>query len=307
MTQRPSQDREPVSGPTRPDRRKNGRARPGARRRDDDAGELKFHGRHACRAIFTHRPGDIIRVYVTQERLKEFGDLLKWCAEQRRAYHIVEPDEIEKVTETVHHQGVAVLARKFRTLNDSQLIEMLRGGQANGPLLYLDGVQNPHNLGSILRTSAHFGVAAILGRTDELPAVTASAARVAEGGAESVRTARLRNPRETLARLKELGYRILATTSHSGGNVYNTEIPSQCVLVLGNEVTGVSQQLLSLADASLAIPGTGAVESLNVAVACAVLLSEAARRRTPGAGKSPEKRPSPAPSRRSRGKSRRVR
>jgi len=259
-------------------------------RRPPENDEQKYHGRHACHALFASRPDDIIRVYVDQPRVKEFSALLKWCAEQRRAYHIVEDENLERLAETVHHQGIVVLARKQRDLGDDRLLDSIRTGRVKGALLYLDGVQNPHNLGSILRTSAHFGVGAVLGRRDQLPGVTASAARVAEGGAEAVPLARLTDPARVLSELKGLGYRLFATASGSGGNLYQAGLTPSCVIILGNEVHGVSPEIAALADESLQIPGTGAVESLNVGVACAVLISEVARR----AATAPPQRTTPA-------------
>ena len=217
-------------------------------------------------------------MYVDQPRVKEFSALLKWCAEQRRAYHIVEDENLERLSETVHHQGIVILARRQKELSDDRLLESVRSGRLNGALVYLDGVQNPHNLGAILRTCAHFGIGAVVGRRDQMPGVTASAARVAEGGAETVPLARLTDPRRVVAELKTLGYRIFATASGDGGNVYQAGLIPKSVIILGNEVHGVSPEMAALADKSLQIPGTGAVESLNVGVACAVLISEVARR-----------------------------
>ena len=273
----------------RPPKGHRGRPRP----KDED--EQKYHGRHACHALFAHRRDDIIRVYVDEPRVKEFSPLLKWCAEQRRAYHIVEEENLERLAETVHHQGIVILAKKGRELNDDRLLESIRDGRLKGSLLYLDGVQNPHNLGSILRTSAHFGVGAVIGRSDQLPGVTASAARVAEGGAETVPLARLGDPPRVLSELKSLGYRLFATASGGGGNLYKAGLTPKSVIILGNEVHGVSPEIAALADESLQIPGTGAVESLNVGVACAVLISEVARRSHTGAAQ--ESRPvTPPPS-----------
>ena len=284
------------------------RERQGAKRPAGDD-EQKYHGRHACHALFAHRRDDIIRVYVDQPRVKEFSALLKWCAEQRRAYHIVEDENLERLAETVHHQGIVVLARRPKDLQDDRLLESIRGGRVGGALVYLDGVQNPHNLGAILRTCAHFGIGAILGRRDQLPGVTASAARVAEGGAETVPLARLMDPVHVIAELKSLGYRVFATASGGGGNVYQAGLIPKSLIILGNEVHGVSPEMAALADESLQIPGTGAVESLNVGVACAVLVSEVARRthsKEPNraAGFSPAAPASPSRKKHPRGKSR---
>lgn len=272
-----------------PDRRhsRDRRERQGDQRAQGDD-EQKYHGRHACHALFAHRPDDIIRVYVDQPRVKEFSSLLKWCAEQRRAYHIVEDENLERLAETVHHQGIVVLARRKKELSDDRLLEAVRTGRVAGALIYLDGVQNPHNLGAILRTCAHFGIGAVLGHRDQLPGVTASAARVAEGGAETVPLARLAEPEQAISALKSAGYRVFATASGAGGNVYQAGLIPRSIIILGNEVHGVSPEMTALADESLQIPGTGAVESLNVGVACAVLISEVARRSQQGpAAKAP--------------------
>jgi TrmH RNA methyltransferase len=274
---RPPHDRPAIPSETRKPRPDDTEGeRDEKRRQHDSADELKYHGRHACHALFANRPDDIIRVYATQERLKEFGPLLKWCAEQRRAYHIVETENLNRLADTVHHQGVVVLARKPKPQTEADL-ERIARSEIKRPILLLDGVQNPHNLGSILRTAAHFGVAAVIGQREQLPGVTASAARVAEGGMEVVPTIRLKDVPGALRLLKANGYRVLTSTSHPGGNVYGASLSAASVIVLGNEVSGVSPEVAALADASLQIPGTGAVESLNVGVACGVLLSEVAR------------------------------
>lgn len=307
-------DRRPdrPSGTGHPRRAESEQRREPQARRFDSSDEQKFHGRHACHALFSRRREDVIRVYLLQDRVREFGELLSWCAATKRAYHIVESENLERIAETVHHQGIVILAKKVRSLNDREIVDGVRNGSIQGALLYLDGVQNPHNLGSILRTAAHFGTAAVLGARDQLPSVTASAARVAEGGAETVATARLSDAHAVLAELKASGYQLLAATSHPGGNVYAAAISDRCLIVLGSEVHGVSPEILALANGSLQIPGTGAVESLNVAVACGVLLSEVARRRLGGPGprqpQGPQHQPptggKPAKSRRARSRSR---
>src|SRR5687767_7131242 len=80
--------------------------------RSQNAPELKVAGRNACRALFHARPDDIRRVYVTDETLKAFGDVLKWCAQQRIAYHVKTNEDLDAIAETVHHDGVVFIARE---------------------------------------------------------------------------------------------------------------------------------------------------------------------------------------------------
>ena len=78
----------------------------------------------------------------------------------------------------------------------------------------------------------------------------------------------------TLGELKALGYTLIATSSHGGDRLFSAPLPAHAVLLLGAEVSGMSQKLLGLADRRLQIPGTGVVESLNVAMAAGILLAD---------------------------------
>jgi TrmH RNA methyltransferase len=106
--------------------------------------------------------------------------------------------------------------------------------------------------------------------------------RVAEGAAETVPVCDLAEPAADLGRLKREGWRVVVTTSHAGEPLYAAALPERTVLVLGSEGEGVSREVDRLADLRVRIPGTGAVESLNVSVACGVALGEIWRRRHSG-------------------------
>ena len=269
---------------------------PQPRHQNDD--EQKICGFHACLGVFQRRPDDIIKVYLTEDRTRHVSDLLRWCAQNRRAYNVVGEENLERLSGSSHHEGLMLLTRRAAPLTDAALLDQIRSGAITGPLLYLDGVQNPHNLGALLRTAAHFGAVAILGASNDLPDVSAATARVAEGGAEHVAVVGLRYPEKTLPALKELGYTILATSSHQGRSVFQEKLTPKTIFVLGGEQKGISPDLLAEADRCLLIPGTGQVESLNVSVAGAVLLSELYRQvnvpaaTAPTGHRGPKRKPS---------------
>lgn len=233
-----------------------------------------FHGLRACDALFARRPQDIVRVYVAHGRQKHFAPLLAWCAKERKGFQVVADANLQRLTGSVHHEGVAILAKAMRRRDLAELLTVAVGR----PLLYLDGVHNPHNLGSILRTAAHFGAGAILGKAGDLPSLSAAAVRVAEGAAEHVPVCDLADPAADLARLKKAGYQVVTTSSHQGVPLYTAGLGRQVVLVMGSEGEGVSRPIDAIADLRVRIPGTGAVESLNVAVACGIVLAEVWRR-----------------------------
>jgi RNA methyltransferase, TrmH family len=229
--------------------------------------EMKYYGVHACLAIAEKRPEDIIRVYLDESSLKTFSPLLKWCAKARKAYHIIPPIELDKVSDSIHHEGVCILAKERPSLS-SEIFQKNLPHQAC--LLYLDGIENPHNLGSILRTAAHFGIPYILGETLQL---TPSACRIAKGAAEIVRLVSLNRPRETLAKLEAQGFAVIAASAHQGESLYRFAFPPRTIIAMGSESTGLKSPFLKKARA-ICIPGTGAIESLNVAVATALCIGE---------------------------------
>lgn len=212
-------------------------------------------------------------MYLVRELVEPFGDLLRACAKLHRPTRVVRPDELERLTESRHHEGICIVAAApaRRALGD------VLGAPGPGWVVALAGVANPHNTGAIVRTAAHFGARAVLveGEAKRLPPAVW---RTAQGGAEWVDVLAAPALGDALAEARRAGYAICATSSHGGTPLYAAELPARAVLVIGAEDEGIAPALAAAADLTLCIPGTGRVESLNVAAATAVLLAEAWRR-----------------------------
>lgn len=236
------------------------------------APEMKVCGVNACLAIAARRPDDVRRVYVHPSRLPVFGAFLRRCAERRIAYHVVEHDELERITQSTHHEGVCFIARERPPVG---LMDALNRRDPTRPrcVLYLGGVGNPHNLGAIVRVCAHFGVDAVLAGGVESHASPAMM-RTAEGGAEYVDVVPIAAGPNPLALARRSGYRLVATTPRARASLYDAPLPPRSLILLGAEADGLAPDLLNLADTSVRIPGTGVLDSLNVACAAAVLLGE---------------------------------
>lgn len=237
---------------------------PVARRPDD---ELLVYGRNACLAIAQGRPDDLIKAWVLSSEVKRFGPLLKACASRRRAYHVVEAEELEAVSGSRHHEGVVVLVHPWRPRFGAWLSTLTSGACC---VLALDRVQNPHNLGAILRTAAHFGIPGVVVEEGDVR-LTAAAYRTAEGGAEVVPVLEVPALPKALKALQQAGLTVVATSGRAEHRLWDDPLPSRVVFLLGSEGEGLAPALLKLADQTLAIPGTGAVESLNVSAATAIL------------------------------------
>ena len=233
--------------------------------------ELRLYGLNAVRAAFGARPQALRKLYLTEARIGEFKPLLAWCVKHRVGYRVVADEDLRKLAGSEHHEGVVADLLKVQPAPLAEWLEALRPGPQL--LLWLDGVGNPHNFGAILRSAAHFGVAGILLPADSALALSGAAARVAEGGAEAVPLIRL--PKTALADelLHEAGFVLAATVVTGGQDLFVTPLPQRLVYVLGAEGGGMDRRFAEACDLRVSIPGSGAVESLNVAAATAVLLA----------------------------------
>lgn len=256
---------------------RDGGADGGDARRHASKAEQKVHGVRACEALFARRPADIVRVYVSAARKPTFKKLLEHCVSNRLGFQVVDEENLDRLAGGLHHEGIVILAREPARGDAAALLAGVADGRIRGPLVYLDGVQNPHNLGSILRTAAHFGAGCVIGATGDLPPLSAAARRVSEGGAEYVPLFDLDDPPAVLAALGRAGFARVTTTSRAGDAPAAAGLSRDVVLVLGSEAEGVSPRIAKLADRRVRIPGSGNVQSLNVAVAAGILLAEACR------------------------------
>jgi len=236
-----------------------------------------MYGLNAVRALFAHRPQALRKLWLLQDRIPQVKHVLDWCVAHRIGYRVVETGDLQKLAASTHHEGVVadVLREEPQSLTE-WLRDLPAGPQV---ALWLDGIGNPHNLGAIVRSAAHFGAAAILLPKHSPLALSGAAARVAEGGAEAVPFVRMGREDNAITQLHGAGFVLAATVVRGGADIFAGTLPPRLVYVLGAEGEGIDSDLAKACDLRMSIPGSGAVESLNVAAAAAVLLAQWARRR----------------------------
>lgn len=233
--------------------------------------EMRLYGLNAVQAVFAQRPHAIRKLYLSQSRIPALQALLAWCVSNRVGYRVVEEADLGKLAASSHHEGVVADVLRAEPVTLAEWLSQLPEGPQCA--LWLDGVGNPHNLGAILRSSAHFGAAGVLLPRHSTLALSGAAARVAEGGAESVPLVGLGDGEEATRQLREAGFTLAATVVVGGQDLFASDIPERVVYVIGAEGEGMDRQLAARCDLQLSIVGSGAVESLNVAAATAVLLA----------------------------------
>jgi TrmH RNA methyltransferase len=240
--------------------------------RADSKSLLRIAGLPAVAALFSRAPARVERLFF-DARMQPAA--AAFCAELARAhkpYRLVEADELERVAGSAMHGGIVAVARPrpMPVIDGSQAEDWAATGQV---LLLLDGIGNPHNLGAIVRTAAFFGVPRIVLSDHPGQAEPSSASyRVAEGGMEFVEFYRARRFAHMLQRLRR-GYRVVAAAAgHGTPLVAQRRSERPFALVLGNEERGLPRATLEACEEIVTIPGSGQVQSLNVAASAAILL-----------------------------------
>lgn len=240
--------------------------------------ELRLYGWNAVQALFAKRPQALRKLYLVESLIPRMQPVLKWCVANRVGYRVVEEGDLNKLAATTHHEGLVADVLRAPVLELDAWLATLPA-EAPALALWLDGVGNPHNFGAILRSAAHFGVKALLLPAGSTLALSGAAARVAEGGAESVPLVQLPDNVQAMALLRAAGFGLAATLVEGGEDVFRASLPARLVYVMGAEGEGMDRILAGECDQQVSIPGSGAVESLNVASATAVLLAQWASRR----------------------------
>ncbi|MCS6798845.1 MAG: hypothetical protein NZ898_09980 [Myxococcota bacterium] len=234
---------------------------------------VRVHGMRAALAILERRPRDVLRAWVGPrppatleaglEPLRRFGVVV----------HRVGRDDLARLCGSAHHEGIVVDVRP-RT---GRTAAELAADRSTGLLVALIGASNPHNVGAVMRVAAHFGIAAVL--CDPEAARSGGATlRTAQGAAEHVECVAVSSWPAVLDSFASAGFRVVATVVRAGRSLFEAELPRRTLVLFGSEADGLPGWALRRAHDAVTIPGTGAVESLNLATAVAIVAAEHVRR-----------------------------
>lgn len=239
--------------------------------------EQTICGVRAGLAAFARRPDAIRRVFYAERLRKTVADVLRHCAANKRPYREVSDEELARIARSQHHEGLVLVTDPKEPV---PLDHLLRQRAPGSVLLVLDGVTNPHNLGAILRSAAAFGAQGlVVCAADGAATLSGAAVRVAEGGAEVVDVAVVPQMKAALRSIRRGGFTVVGTDSEQGDDLFTAPLPRPVAVILGSEGEGLTRDARAECDRLVRIPGTGAVQSLNVSVAAGVLLAELWRTR----------------------------
>lgn len=241
---------------------------------------FRVAGLAAVSALFEHEPGRVERLFYEPGLKAAVAAFTERMAAARRPFRMVDADELARVAGTVLHGGVVALIPP-RPLPRFDPVLAAAWAREGKPLLVLDGVGNPHNLGAIARTAAFFGLPRLLLSGHPGQALPSEAAyRVAEGGFEWLEITVAPDLPAALRGLAAAGFRTVATTLGPGrpaiGPASLAGGGKPVALVLGNEEEGLAAATAAACAEVLTIPGAGRIQSLNVAATAAILINAVA-------------------------------
>jgi 23S rRNA (guanosine2251-2'-O)-methyltransferase len=229
--------------------------------------------------LISHRPRDVERVFVARQPRGAAGHAVRMARQLGIPVTNLTPERLAaKVGGRARHQGIAAQVAHVPYAEADEVCEQA-SRKRDGLLVLVDRVTDAGNLGAILRTCAAAGVDGVLLSSEGTVGLTPHVAKASAGAVERVPVAREARPPRRIEQLRERGFRALVLDAQGGTPWDEVDLLGQTVIVAGGEEDGPRPGLLKVCDTKVAIPLERGVESLNVAVATAVLLFEARRQR----------------------------
>ena len=240
-----------------------------------------IYGINAVARRLAVRPSSLQALHVLPGASARRAQLAQAARRSGIAVRESDAETLRRLTGSDVHQGVAALAEPYAYADLHAVL-----AAAAGPVLVLDQLQDPHNLGALIRTAAAVGMAAVVIPRHGAAGVTPAVEKVAAGAVNDVPVCQAANLHRCLLDLRDLGYWSIALEPRADQNVFEIELPERPALVLGGE-SGLRALIRQTCDLHAFIPLRGGVESLNASVAGAVAMYEIARRRSGRPGPTP--------------------
>lgn len=219
-------------------------------------------------------------ILVARGKGDQASERIKRLAEQHDIKcRIVEKGEIERLAQTSHHQGIVGTLVEFKYADIEDILERWKLSEEKALILILDCIQDPQNLGSLIRTADAAGVHGVIIPKDRAAEVTAAVVKVSAGAIEHMLISRVTNIADTILKLKEAGLWIIGIEAGGSQDIYSFDMNTDLAIVIGSEGKGIRRLVKERCDACLSIPMKGSISSLNASVAGGIALFEAVRKR----------------------------
>jgi len=253
------------------------------RREEIQAEEPRFEdqveGRNAVLELLESGK-DINKIFVAKGEKHGSINKIIAIAKDRRVI-VVEKDrkQLEEMAQTENFQGVIAIVPPFEYCEIEDILQEANRKQEDPFVLILDGIEDPHNLGSIIRTAETAGVHGIIIPKRRAVAVNSTVNKVSCGAAQYMKIARVTNISDAIEELKRAGLWVCGTDVATDKYYYNQDLTGPLAIVIGNEGKGMTDKVKKNCDFLVKIPMKGKIESLNAAVSTGIVVYEAVQQR----------------------------
>ncbi|MCD8223242.1 MAG: 23S rRNA (guanosine(2251)-2'-O)-methyltransferase RlmB [Clostridiales bacterium] len=240
--------------------------------------ELTIEGRNAVLEAF--RSGKTVDRLFVQDGCKDgpVQTILREAKKQDTIVRYVPRERLDQMSETGRHQGVIASAAAYHYASVDELLERAAVKGEDPFLILLDGIEDPHNLGAIIRTANLAGAHGVIIPKQRAAGLTATVARTSAGAINYTPVAKVTNLKVTIEELKKRGLWFVCADM-GGEPMYRLNLKGPIGLVIGNEGNGVGRLVRETCDMIASIPMKGEIDSLNASVAAGVLAYEIVRQR----------------------------
>ena len=223
---------------------------------------------------------DINKIFVT--RGEKHGSINKILAiAKERKIIVVEKDkrQMDEMAQEENYQGVIAIVPPYEYVEIEDILEFAKQKQEDPFILILDGIEDPGNLGAIIRTAETAGVHGIIIPKRRAASVNSTVNKASAGAVEYVKIARVTNISDAIERLKQNGLWICGTSIDSNKYYYNQDLTGPIAIVIGNEGKGIGEKVKKNCDFLVKIPMKGKISSLNAGVSTGIIVYEAVKQR----------------------------
>ncbi len=228
-------------------------------------------GRRTVRELLRHKPENIKQLHII-ENSKNLAEIYQLAKEAKIPLKVSSKEQISNLCNGENHQGVMALVKPRASIKLKELLAKL-SDKERCRILLLDGVEDPQNFGSILRSAECFSFDAVLYAASKGVGITPTVTKVSVGASELLKIVSVKNLSETIKALKKANFWIITTDNNEKSeSLAEFDFPQKSVIVLGSEGKGVSKLVKEKSDFFLKIELSGRIESLNVSQAGAVVM-----------------------------------
>ena len=223
----------------------------------------------------------VYEIYLDTEkksgRLSQIESMAETRGIQKKS---IGPGDFKALSGTIGHQGAAAVVSPYPQVTVQDILETVRGEDGNHFLLMLDNIQDPQNLGAIIRTALCVGIHGVIVPKDRSAPPTPAVSKASAGALEHIRLVRVTNLVQTIKHCKTSGLWIIGLQEDAPQSIYTADLRGSIALVLGGEQKGIRRLVKKNCDFLVSIPQQGTLNSLNASAAAAVAMYEAFRQRT---------------------------